>query len=318
MPEVSVIVPAYNAREFLEECLESIVNQSFKDIEVLVVDDGSTDGTAEIAESFCKKDSRVRLLRKENGGLSDARNYGIDRSLGKYICFVDADDCIFDYSIEVLLNGVKETNCKISCGLFTRKVYLKHQSQKNIKWQIIDWRTAVNKLLYQEKIDCTACAKLYKKELFDNFHFRKGLKYEDLDLTYRLIEEAQEIAFTNTVIYYYRQNPKSITGSFSTSRFDVLDVTKRIEEYMTENHPELIAAARDRRLSANFNMLGLIALNDKRDEFKDIADECYSLIKRYRWSSLTNPKVRLKNKAGILLSYLGKKAYQRVAKLYYR
>lgn len=317
MSAVSVIIPAYNAQSYLAECLDSVVAQTFDDIEIIVVDDGSTDATAEIARSYAARDPRIRLLQKPNGGVSDARNYGIDNSTGLYICFLDADDCLYPYTVDLLLSGLKNNDCKLSIGRIGYENGIKFDGHS--EWLVYGWKNAVANLLYQDgTIECSPCASLYARELFLKLRFKKGIRYEDLDLTYRLIENANKVAFTNEVVYYYRPNPMGFINTFTPARFDVLDVTRRIEEYMTERHPELLAAARDRRLSANFNMFGLISACDSEGRYKAKADECYELIKTYRRESLLNPHVRLKNKIGIAVSYFGRRALASLSKLHYR
>lgn len=316
MPLISVIIPAYNAAPYLGECLESVIAQTFRDIEIIVVDDGSTDATAEIARNFAASDSRIRLLSKPNGGQSSARNFGLRESLGRFVCFVDSDDLLYPDSLKILSDGILQTGCKISSGAFTRSEIVCRP--RKASWVILDAEDAIDCLLYQNTIDPAPWAKLYDRSLFGNCMFDEAIIYEDLDLSYRLIDCAGKIAVTDEVLYFYRINNDSTTGRFSAKRFDVLEVTRRIEEYMAAKHPALLPAARDRRLSANFNMLGLIAANCPDGAHSDVADECWRLIRNYRRESLLNPRVRLKNKAGIILSYLGRPVFEFFAKRIYR
>lgn len=319
MPLISVIIPAYNAAPYLGECLESVIAQTFCDIEIIVVDDGSTDATAEIARNFAAADSRIRLLSKPNGGLSDARNFGIACARGEYITFVDSDDCLFPDSLAILLKGMESGNSvAISAGGFTRNRLPDRKPGRGMAWKVYDAQEAVLRVLYQRGLDNGAWAKLYNRRIFDKNLFRVGITYEDLDMVCGNFFAAGKIAVTDGVVYYYRPNGESITGRFSPKRFDVLEVTRRIEEYMAANHPALLPAARDRRLSANFNMLGLIAANCPDGTHSDVADECWRLIRNYRRESLLNPRVRLKNKAGIILSYLGRPVFEFFAKRIYR
>lgn len=316
MATVSVIIPAFNAADYLRQSLESVASQSFADIEVIVIDDGSTDDTPRIAEEFSRRDPRFTLISRPNGGIASARNAGIDISSGRYISFVDADDMLFPDSISLLLSGIESRGCRMAAGTFTRS--LTPRLSRRGQWRELDSREALADLLYQRTLDSGPWGKLFDRSLFSDLRFREGIIYEDLDLIYRLIEKAGKVAVTKDVVYYYRPNPRGLMHTFNLSRLDVLDVTRRIEEhYRKKSDPLLLRAARDRRLSANFNMLGLMAANGDPDT-REVAEECMKLIKSYRRESLTDPHVRLKNKIGILLSYGGRRLFQRVAALYYR
>jgi len=315
MAIISVVIPVYNVGRYLRECLESVLAQTFRDIEIIVVDDGSTDESLSIARGFADNDGRVMVFTKPNGGLSSARNFGLSKVSGRFISFVDGDDCLYQDSLEILHEGMIRTGCRIVAGGFVRKQSVK--SSRSKRWQRHDAYHANRDLLYQHSLVPTAWGKLYDRSLFENHMFSEGIVYEDLDLMYRLVDEAGELAVTRDVVYFYRPNPLGTTGHFSPQRFDVLDVTRRIEEYMAERHPDLLPAARDRRLSANFNMLGLVAANCQHGEYEDVADSCWRLIREYRFASLADPRVRLKNKLGVMVSYCGRRVFEFFAKRIY-
>lgn len=316
MPAVSVLIPAYNASAYLKESLESVAGQSFRDLEVVIVNDGSTDNTPEVASRFCSLDERFRLINRPNGGIAAARNTALDAATGRYICFVDADDRLYEDTVSLLMDGIESQGVRMVSGAISRR--FDHHPVRRRRWRRLNFRQATEALLYQRGLDSGPYAKLYHRSVFDSYRYREGIIYEDLDLIYRLIDEVGEIAVTSDVVYYYRPNPQSIMNRFTRSRLDVLDVTRRIEEYMAEHHPELQRAARDRRLSANFNMYGLLALCGDSVSAPDTRRECWELIKDYRLESLIDPHVRLKNRLGILLSYLGSGIFGAVAKRYYR
>lgn len=313
---VSIIIPAYNAEPWLDDCLASVAAQTMREIEIIVVDDGSTDSTAAIAGVYAENDSRFKVLSKPNGGLSDARNFGIDHSAGDWLCFVDADDMLRDDAVELLLDGVRRSGCQLSIGGCVRR------RDKMIKrrhaWQIFGAEEAEADILYQKTLLPTAWGKLYHRSLFGETRFRKGIMYEDLDIICSLIDKVDRVAVTEEPIYYYRKNCESSTGRFSPRRFDVLDVTARIEAYMAGHHPHLLPAARDRRLSAAFNMYGLIAAQADGNAYAKVADSCWMLIKDYRRESFANPDVRLKNKLGILASYCGRRMFGLLSRIVYK
>lgn len=299
---ISIIIPAYNVEKYIGPCIESALSQSFRDIEVIVVNDGSTDSTPVVIQEFARSDSRVRVVNRENGGLSEARNTGLDIARGEWITFLDGDDMLLPGTLEILLNEAVMTGADLVCGSFVRNLNEKKKGKRSIE---LSPEEALLDILYQKKIQPSAWGKLYKKFLFDNLRYSKAILYEDLDVIYRIVSQTNKVVYTAAPVYFYRITPGSILNSFSKSRFDVLAVTERLEQWAAStSSSEVLKAARDRRLSANFNILGLIAANKKK-EYENVARSCWNIIKRYRFASLVNPKVRLKNKAGIMLSYLG-------------
>lgn len=295
---VSVVVPAYNAGEFLEECLESLRRQTLNDFEVIVVDDGSTDNTSDITKRFAKRDRRFRLLITTNGGVSRARNLGIDESRGDLITFVDADDALHPEALERMSEAIKQGDVCITdfndhpAGPLT-----------STDPETYNYEEGVGRILYRERMHNSPWAVMMRRRLLgDSQRFREGIRYEDLDAFYRFYEGAR-IVHLRQPLYFYRKNPRSFINNWSESRLDVLDVTDRLVDYMKERHPALTAAAEDRRFSAHFNMLLLMTrLGVKNDEARA---RCRAVIKAGRLRALKDPNVRLKNKIGALASYLG-------------
>lgn len=318
---VSIILPAYNAELYLREALESALVQTCRDIEVIVVDDGSTDSTPEIIREFVDRDPRVRTIRQANGGLSAARNAALDIASGEWLVFLDSDDLLYPDSVAILLEAAERTGCSIVHGAWTRGLtpdVATINSGEEPLVTTLTWHELVERILYQTSdLIPTAWGKIYRRDVFGDKRFREGITYEDLDIFYRLGTADGRIAVTSAPVYFYRDNPSSITNTFTPSRLDVLAVTARLEEYIAANHPSLLPAARDRRLSANFNMLCLLAIHDRGGEYGDVASRCLGVIKSYRRASLFNPRVRIKNKIGILMSYLGRGCLKSVAPLVY-
>lgn len=316
---VSIIVPAYNTGKYLCECLDSVLRQTWRDMEVIVVNDGSTDATEEIARGYAARDGRVKLITVSNGGQAAARNIGLDRAEGEWIAFVDSDDMLYLRAIETLMGIALRSGAPIACGRFVegrRWVGERYggdgsnrsnrgHGKAEIPFELLMAEEFMERMLYQSGADSSVCCKLYARRLFEKERFVPGILYEDLDIACRLAAEGGSVAVSEEVVYFYRENPDSSTHRFTTRRLDVLDVTARIEDYVARNYPRLLPAARDRRLSASFNMLGLIVANDAEEEYRDAAERCRDTIRRYRRGSLLNPRVRLKNKLGILASYFG-------------
>lgn len=316
---VSIIIPAYNVEKYIGDCLQSVTAQSFRDIEIIVVNDGSTDSTRNIIEEIALTDNRLRVINKTNGGLSDARNAGLDVARGEWLVFVDGDDMLASDAVEILLHAAQGTDSEIACGRYTRRLPFptRNRLPKEIRTTVLTADEAILDILYQKHIEPSAWGKIYRSEIFRNLRFRKGILYEDLDLFDSVFNLARKVALTDAVVSFYRPNPGSILGTFNTRRLDVLDVTRRLEERCRNRSVEFGRAAADRRLSANFNILGLLAANDGDNSHSEAADDCWSVIKRLRRGSLFNPHVRFKNKAGILISLMGRRLLCRVLSRHY-
>ena len=309
---VSIIVPVYNREQYLCECVDSVLAQTFHDWELIIVDDGSTDGSGAIADRYAVSDPRIKVHHVANGGPSSARNYGLKKSVGEHICFLDADDAIHPEALSIMVNGLSENDSDMFIAWMHRGSSLSFSRQKFCNIRIIDGITAIAKSLYQtDKILNSPWGKLYKRKICENNLFVNGIIYEDLDFFYRVCGECKKIAVSSCDLYFYRDTPDSITNVWSDKRLDVLDVVDRIEDYIAWNLPALLPAARDRKLSANFNMFILAGANGRYD----VADRCWEVIREYRFGSLTNSRVRLKNKAGILLSYLGRRVFTLIGKV---
>lgn len=314
-PQISVIIPAYNAQEHIRECLESVLAQSFPNFEIVVVNDGSEDNTEQIVASIAASDARVRQIITRNQGLSCARNTGIDNAKGSWITFVDSDDMLMPEALSNLISGMEVTGCDIVVGDWCRRL---DDVGGDASVMAVDSIELTEKTLYQKKWNSSACAKLFSKKLLCREKFTPGVWYEDLDFFYRIYLLTDRIAVTDAVVYYYRDNPASFVNNFTSRRLDVLGVTERMEAYLNEKCPELLPAARDRRLSANFNMFALMALNSTSADLSERMNACWNIIKKYRMMCLFDRKSRMKNKAGVLLSFMGRRMFTAVASFVYR
>jgi glycosyltransferase involved in cell wall biosynthesis len=313
MPKISVIVPVYNARRWLPHCVCSVVQQSVTDWELILVDDGSTDGSNKMCDDYAATDSRIVAMHKENGGLSSARNAGIKIANAGFIFFLDADDVIHNRALEFLCEMQSKTGADICVGKAIRAKFHSFTALDFDKYKTYKSDEIITKILYQQSgFINSACNCLYKKELFAGLSFSEGTWYEDLDLFYRIYRRAKTVCHSNQITYLYRDNPTSYMNTWSRERLDVLQVVDNMVEYMVQNEgQELQRAAADRRFSAYYNMFALGAKHGERD----ICDRCWHVIKEQRCSELCNKKVRLKNKLGALLSYFGKQATMAVARV---
>lgn len=307
---ISVIVPAYNSERWLAACIDSILSQSCRDFELLIIDDGSTDGTGKICDDYAAHDKRIRVFHTPNGGLSAARNHGLDNMRGEYVCFVDSDDILLPGALDTLLNVIENTGADIAEGSVIAGVTpddSRLQYTHPPKVRTFTSTEAMELCLYRKTLHNGAWGKLYRSSIFDKLRFTPGLIYEDVDLTYRIHDRSRLAALTSEPVYFYRKGHASITGVFNARRLDVLKVVEKMERYIALHHPELLPAAHDRALGAYFNMFRLITVN--KADLPDALNRCWAGIKLHRHESLLNPKVRIKNKAGIILSYLGRNVF---------
>lgn len=311
--QVSIIIPVYNGERYLEECLSSIEHQTHPDMQVIIVNDGSTDGSEEIANSFCRRDARFELINIANSGVSKARNVGIEKARGKYITFVDADDCLQPVAMERMIGLLEKRNAKVCICGFSKGEEFKAEEIAERRPEEYSYAKAMKRALYQSRIMNSAWGSVFETSLLrPRVRFREGIRYEDLDAFYRFYEKADKILFINEALYFYREHKSSFTQLWSIERLDVLDVTDRMVEYFQERYPQLRRAASDRRFSAHFNILMLLLRNNITDKFA--LRRCYNVIKENRFKAILDPHVRLKNKLGAILSFGGIRAIRRMAK----
>lgn len=312
---ISVIVPIYNVEKYLARCLDSILSQSYRNIEIILINDGSPDLSLTIAQTYSKKDDRITVYSFENAGLSEARNRGLEVATGDYIAYVDSDDMLLPDAFTMMLKTMEETGADIVEGRTIRRKVIGEIKYKNFyPYKTFSPEKAIEDILYQRELLPSMCGKLFKRNLFDGLKFEKNVLYEDLNIFYKVFERANLIAKSDFPVYFYRITEGSIINSWKPKRLDVLKVTENIENYISENNPAILPAAQDRRLSANFNMFALCRIHNSYD----CADDCWEIIRIYRKQSLFNGKVRLKNKIGIILSYLGKEIFSFISSQFYK
>lgn len=229
---ISIIVPVYNVEKYIDKCIDSLIKQTYKNIEIIIIDDGSTDNSSEIVANY--KDKRIKVIHKKNGGLSSARNCGIKESHGKYIGFIDSDDYISYDMFEILYKNIIETKSDISmCDFVTTTSDAIFTTTNN--YRIITKTESINELLLN-KITSHTWNKLYKKDLFKSINFPLNRIYEDIATTYKLFDKAKKIVITDSKLYAYIQRTNSICGSINTKKLNdfVLGLTERYN-YLINN-----------------------------------------------------------------------------------
>ncbi len=246
--KISVIVPIYNVADYLKECLESLIKQSYSDIEILLINDGSTDNSLEICNKFAEADDRIEIISQANQGLSAARNTGLEAATGDYIFFCDSDDHIQTNALEVMLEKLIDDNSDVvACGFAnvwydtygTVKREVRFTSSTPGMW---GGREAVVQMMRTNNICTVAWNKLYKKHLWDGIRFTKGVLHEDEALTYKLLYKAGIVSYTPELFYKYRQRDGSIMDGDIVNRygFYVQALEDRIEFFYQLNEKELV------------------------------------------------------------------------------
>lgn len=310
MSKISVIVPVYNVEKFIRRCLDSIINQTLKDLEIILVDDGSTDNSGVICDEYAKLDNRITVIHKENGGLSSARNIGLDFAKGDWIAFVDSDDYI-DYKMyEVLYKNAEKNNCDISV------CYFEYINQKGISLYNANKKLGINGIydeneflsfLYKNSETNLICVcvwnKLYKKEIFRELRF-KEIIHEDEEILNRIYLNKHFIYVTELPLYKYVQNSNSIVNKPITQKnFVSLDILyDRINIFRKKNMNLYINAL------INYCELNIQFYHNSRKlrfEYKKYKRDFNNLI----FIVLKNKKIKNKTKLRYIIYYVKPRLY---------
>lgn len=262
-PLISIVVPVYNVENYILKCLNSLIKQNYKQIEIILVDDGSTDESGKICDEFKEKDDRIRVFHKKNGGLSSARNYGIKKAKGDIVAFVDSDDYVKDVFVLDLYRGMQASNADIViCG---------YNNEKPKNETISGKEATIRLLTKQENIDIISWNKLYKKKLFtdNNIFFPEGKKHEDTLTTYKLMSKAKKVTYIDESLYIYVERKGSITASEKIEERLLMreKAAKEAVKYLG-NDKDLKAAAEVGLLWAKYNFLNYVLKNEIDEKYK--------------------------------------------------
>ena len=268
MCKISIIVPVYNTSKYLEKCLNSLINQTYEDIEIIVVNDGSTDNSLDLAIEIAKRDDRVKVYSKENGGLSSARNFGVSKASGEYIGFVDSDDYVDAKMFEKLYDMIKSSKAKMAiCGWYL----VENEKVRTCKFKCdrvtLTDEQAIDMLLNHVSFDNFACNKLFHWSLFINITFPIGQVLEDLSTIYKLINEAKIIVVDSEPLYYYVLHSNSITSNLykqvDTKTFKVFENRKND---LLKMYPNLVNKIKANYFTANRQYFTISIHSNIRDK----------------------------------------------------
>lgn len=303
---VSIIVPVYNVEKYIEKCVDSIIDQDYRPIEIILVDDGSTDQSGNICDRYKLNHNIIKVIHKNNGGLSDARNAGIDIALGEYICCIDSDDYIEEGFISYLMDLIHKYNAEMSiCNISYVDQEVITNPIKSKKEFVSNSSEILERILDEIDVTESACAKMYKRELFKNVRYPVGRTEEDLATTYKLVGKCNKIAFGNSKSYFYVNRGDSITKrEFSEANFNIIWAFNNMKEYIMAYYPELVESCNKRECSIYMRLLQKAVIsnvNDKR--IKEVRKK----LQKKSIQCFGNSKARVSEKTRyILVAYFPK------------
>ena len=241
---ISVIVPVFRVESYLDECILSILRQKEKDIEIILVDDGSPDRCSEICDYYANLDSRIKVIHKKQGGVADARNAGIQASSGDYIAFIDSDDFIACDMLSDMLSNLQEKNADISiCGYIHTNEHGKPfypMRWKKTNVSIMNSCEAIRKMMDILGYESFLWNKMYKRELFDGILFPVGKIYEDLFTTHKLFDKSECIVYSTSVKYFYRQRKSSIIHGMTGQKCkDYVLAADELKTFVHKKYPQI-------------------------------------------------------------------------------
>lgn len=310
---ISIVVPIYNVEQYLDNCVSCILNQTYTNLEIILVDDGSPDQCGTMCDSYAERDSRVRVIHKKNGGLSDARNVGISAANGKYITCIDSDDYVSSDFIEYLYRLAENYNAEISiCGFIKTASLTETQQLDNGNVFIYNAEEALMQMLYAQVFTTSAWGKLYKRELFNGIEYPVGKYSEDMFTTYKLISKSTKIVCGNRVCYYYVFRPGSILNrGFSLKHLDVIDAVRLIKDEGHIKTTSQLKAYKSQMVSSMAEML------EKNPPKNSKVDDVWSETKGYLIDVAMDKMASKRVRAFAVLMLLGRRISSNIIIKYY-
>lgn len=314
-PLISVIIPLYNAEKYVAGCLESITNQTYKNLEIIIADDGSEDGGTEVCKKYAEKDGRISIFSNSYGGVSSSRNFGLSHAKGEYVVFIDADDYADKDYVEYLYRLIKKYNTKMSICQHRfaseKKIIKDYGNNGDCR---LSSKECISRMMYHDVIDTSVWGKMYRRELFESIKYPEGYIYEDIAVTWKLFEAAGKIAvgFESKYNYIYRSS-SIVNSGFSPRKLDLLKMTDRMAKGVVKKYPDLKQAVLRRRVYARFSTLNqMLYTREYQAEKKIIIDFIKGNSKRI----LMDKKAPARDKAAVVLLNTDYRLYAACWKLY--
>ena len=317
-PLISVIVPVYKAEGYLERCVGSIRSQTYPNLEIILVDDGSPDRSGELCDKFAREDSRIRVLHVKNGGPASARNAGLDAMTGEYVAFVDSDDdilpemfqslygLILEHQADIACCGTIKVNDRGPCGYFNEKLD---------DFLILDKKEAVRELLENCRITDSLWDKLYHKRIFEGLRMVEGVLYEDFDILCQCIHRADRVVYTGKPMYHYYLSQNSVMRSaFKAKQFDIVEFSRKRLAFLEREYPEFLDVARSKHVELGLEMLYRArSARDCAGLRKELERELRQMLKAY-----PNMPMTRNNRIKVAFFRLGMPLYLAFISLYHR
>lgn len=307
---ISIVIPVYKVERYIEKCLKSVLNQTYSYIEIILVDDGSPDNCGKICDFYAEKDSRIQVIHKTNGGLSDARNCGIAKATGEYITFIDSDDYVDTNHIAYLYNLLKQYQADIAIGkmqlAFENMPVPRSEKQEKDKIEVYNTQQALETMLYNKRFCNSANYKLYRTTYFKEIQYPVGKLYEDLGTTYLVLAKARTIVSGQKPTYHYliNRNDSIMNQKFDTRRLDALDFAENIVNFIKKNYPQIEKAAIARLY---MECIFIIVQIPQKQEYTVYINRIMHYLKQYRGNILLNSKMPIKHKVLAIASFGGPK-----------
>ena len=301
---VTIIAPVYNVAEFLPRFFQSVTGQTYQELEIIVVDDGSTDKSSGICKEWAKKDKRIRVFKQKNAGVAAARNKGLLEASGRYICFIDPDDFVRENYVARMLEVLKNSGAEIvQCNFqaVEPSVVPDFSAVGPERVRIYDVKEALAELLYQKVFDNSLWGKMFRAGVLKGLEFEKGYIYEDLPVVFSAFSKASKVARAEDQLYFYNVRPDSLMrAEFSEKNLGLVKFVDEMGDVVDEKYPELSDAMISRKMNACFHILRTI----DRERFSEDDKLIREWIRANRSSVLHDKNVKRKTKIGILLSYI--------------
>lgn len=268
---VSIVVPVYKVEQYLRKCLDSILEQTYPHLQIIIVDDGSPDRSGDIADQYAKQDSRIQVIHQENKGLSGARNTGIQHATGEYTVYLDSDDWLEHFAIEKLVWLTQ----KYEADIVQSNFYYAYEHEQLVDYryqqaddppQVLNQQQAMKELVVNQKLKNFAWGKLYKTELIKNIPFQEGRLFEDVLWAYLVVKKAERVVLDAEPLFYYLQRETSITADYSPRNLDFIKGLKERHQRITADSPELIPLSNKEILRATLLHHQLLYFNREKDQ----------------------------------------------------
>ena len=296
--KISIIVPIYNVEKYIKKCIDSIIVQTYTNIEIILVDDGSPDNCGKICDEYKEKDSRIRVIHKENTGVSGSRNIGLQNITGTYVTFIDADDYIEKDMIEILYKALKEYNADISiCGTNDLKSNYELKRQSKCK-QIVemDKKNALKELLNEQVFTCVCWAKLYNAKLFETLKFNEQTKIaEDLEILYKILDKCNKVVYVPENKYNYLLRENSATKEkFNKDWIREIEISKEILNFIEKNYSDIYEYAAKRYVRINITCVyKILKTSGNINDVKKLTNNIKPYYKYYLKSSYISKKYKI-------------------------